>query len=146
MITSQFELRLRCRRFLLVQRKQVISVNYSDSTSRWKLDMNKVWPDRRGRYTSIPTWIHSQNLSVAATTSGSIRFTEIVQPVLVTRDKWCPKESPSFTWTARICIWVTEFFQIKGRFLSNRNCLNQLMFPSFSHIEQESKGEYGLVD
>ena len=53
-ITSKSELYFIFKRFFFVGTNEKSAMNYGSSTSSWK-------PWRWGIYTSIPTWIHSQN-------------------------------------------------------------------------------------
>ena len=64
-ITNLSELYFRFRFILLVQKKNVISMNYGSTTSSWKL-WRWVRLLRWGIYTSILTWTHSHNSLAAA--------------------------------------------------------------------------------
>ena len=78
-ITRISKLSFRFRRFiLLVQTKNVNSMNYGSSTSSQKNggEWDLTWDLQWGIYTSIPTWNHSQN-SLSAAEAPSLKISSL---------------------------------------------------------------------
>ena len=55
----------------------------------------------------------------------------------LSRDKFRANGCPSFTYTARPCIWVLEFFRTKGRQHLTEKLPESTESSNLSHIEQE---------
>ena len=95
---SQICIRFR-RIILLVQTKNMISMNYGSSTSSWKpwrwvmLGLILQW----GIYTSIPTWTHSQN-SLAAAEELSLKISSHG-----TSPKWSKRPSKPARNSHKLC-------------------------------------------
>ena len=59
------------------------------------------------------------------------------------RDNFCAKGSPSFILPSRLCMWVTESFQIKERYPLTEKLLES--FESFKFVSHTARCHESLI-